>query len=155
MTKQDFETSIGFVVNSTAKAFQRALDVELRQNVGVTIFQWRVVVTLIQFPGITQKEVADRIGIESPTLVPVIDKMEKEGLLKRKTDAKDRRVNRIYLTSKADSLWDSMLECAIRIRKASAKGIPEEDLATTLQTLKMISKNLSEHFELDTVARGN
>ncbi|HJU14735.1 MAG TPA: MarR family transcriptional regulator [Candidatus Nitrosotalea sp.] len=151
MTKNDFETSVGFVVNTTAKAFQRVLDMELRKNVGVTIYQWRVVVTLIQFPGITQKEIADRVGIESATLVPVIDKMEKEGLLKRKPDAKDRRVNRISLTSKADSLWNSMLECAIRIRKASAKGIPDGDLATTLQTLKQISKNLSEYFELDVV----
>ena len=152
MAKYDFETSVGFVVNSTAKGFQKALDVELRQRAGVTIYQWRVVVALIQYPGLTQKEIADKLGVEGSTLVPIIDKMEAEGLLERRTDSKDRRVNRIYLTTKADSIWNSMLQCALQIRKVSAKGIREDDLETTLRTLKRISQNLADYLELDGVA---
>ncbi|MGB6463084.1 MAG: MarR family transcriptional regulator [Nitrosotalea sp.] len=149
MAKYDFESSVGFVVNNTAKAFQKALDLELRRNVGVTLSQWRVVASLVQQPGLTQKEIADKVGVEGATLVPIIDKMEKEGLLKRKPDSKDRRVNRIYLTQKADSLWNSMTECAIYIRKVSAKDISEDKLETTLETLRKISKNLSTYFEID------
>ncbi len=147
MTKYDFESSVGFVVNNTAKAFQKTLDFELRRNVGVTLSQWRVVASLVQQPGLTQKEIADKVGVEGATLVPIIDKMEKEGLLKRKPDSKDRRVNRIYLTQKADSLWNSMTECAIYIRKVSAKDISEDKLEITLETLRKISKNLSTYFE--------
>lgn len=151
VTKYDFETSVGFIVNSTAKAFQKALDSELRKNVGVTISQWRVIATLVLQPGLTQKEIANKVGIEGATLVPVIDKMEKEGFLKRKPYSKDRRVNRIYLTPKADSLWNSMTECALRIRKVSSKDIPEDQLKSTLETLRKISKNLLTHFEVDTM----
>ncbi|MGI0101424.1 MAG: MarR family winged helix-turn-helix transcriptional regulator [Nitrosotalea sp.] len=149
MAKYDFESSVGFVVNNTAKAFQKALDFELRKNVGVTLSQWRVVASLVQRPGLTQKEIADKVGVEGATLVPMIDKMEKEGLLKRKQDSKDRRLNRIYLTKKADSLWNSMIECAIYIRKVSAKDISEDKLETTLETLRKISKNLSIYFKVD------
>lgn len=151
MVKYDFETSVGFIVNSTAKAFQKALDVDLRKNVGVSISQWRVVAILVLQPGLTQKEIADKGGIEGATLVPVIDKMEKDGLLKRKPDPKDRRVNRIYLTPKADSLWNSMIECALRIRKVSTKDVPEDQLKITLETLRKISKNLVTQFEVDTL----
>jgi MarR family transcriptional regulator for hemolysin len=151
VAKYDFETSVGFIVNSTAKAFQKALDSELRKNVGVTISQWRVIATLVLQPGLTQKEIADKVGIEGATLVPVIDKMEKEGFLKRKPDSKDRRVNRIYLTPKADSLWNSMTECALRIRKVSTKDIPDDQIKSTLETLRKISKNLLTHFEVDTM----
>ena len=143
MIKYDFENSMGFVVNNTAKAFQKALDYELRKNVGVTLSQWRVIVTLVVDPGITQKEIADKVGIESATLVPVIDKMEQDGLLIRKPDSKDRRVNRIYLTPKSNSLWESILECALRIRKSSTKDVTENDLKTTMETLRKISQNLS------------
>jgi MarR family transcriptional regulator for hemolysin len=149
MTRYDFENSVGFVVNNTAKSFQRSLDLELRKNVGVTLSQWRVVGALVLQPGLTQKELADKMGIEGATLVPVIDKMEKEGLLKRKQDSTDRRVNRIYLTSKADSLWESMTECALKIRKSSTKNILESDIQITLDTLRKISKNLAASFELD------
>jgi len=149
MTKYDFENSIGFVVNNTAKSFQRSFDIELRRNVGVTLSQWRVVGALVLQSGLTQKEIADKMGIEGATLVPVIDKMEKDGLLKRKPDSTDRRVNRIYLTSKADSLWESMTECALKIRKSSTKNISESDIQITLDTLRKISKNLATSFELD------
>ncbi len=150
MIKYDFENSVGFLVNVTAKAFQKALDAELRKNVGVTLSQWRVIVTLVLQHGLTQKEIADKVGIEGATLVPVIDKMEKEGFLKRKPDSKDRRVNRIYLTPKADSLWNSMTESALRIRKISTKDISEDQIKNTLDILRKISKNLATHFELDT-----
>ena len=63
----DFENSVGFVVNTTAKYFQRSFDLELRKNVGVTLSQWRIVGTLVLQPGLTQKEIADKMGIEGAT----------------------------------------------------------------------------------------
>jgi MarR family transcriptional regulator for hemolysin len=140
---------VGFVVNNTAKSFQRSLDIELRRNAGVTLNQWRVVRSLVLQPGLTQKEIADKMGIEGATLVPVIDKMEKDGLLKRKPDLTDRRANRIYLTSKADSLWESMTECALKIRRSSTKNISDDHIQITLDTLRKISKNLATSFELE------
>ena len=149
MIKYDFENSMGFVVNTTAKAFQRSFDIELRKNAGVSLSQWRVVGALVLQPGLTQKEIADKVGVEGATLVPIIDKMEKEGLLKRKLDSSDRRINRIYLTTKADSLWESMIECALRIRKSSIKNISESDIQITLETLRKISKNLTIFSDLE------
>lgn len=149
MIRYDFENSMGFVVNMTAKAFQKSFDIELRKNAGVSLSQWRVVGALVIQPGLTQKEIADKVGIEGATLVPIIDKMEKEGLLKRKPDSSDRRVNRIYLTQKADSLWESMVECALKIRKSSTKNISENDVQTTLETLRKISQNLTSFSEID------
>ena len=149
MIRYDFENSMGFVVNMTAKAFQRSFDIELRKNAGVSLSQWRVVGALVIQPGLTQKEIADKVGIEGATLVPILDRMEKEGLLKRKPDSSDRRVNRIYLTQKADSLWESMVECALKIRKSSTKNISENDIQTTLETLRKISQNLTSFSEID------
>ena len=149
MIRYDFENSMGFVVNMTAKAFQKSFDIELRKNAGVSLSQWRVVGALVIQSGLTQKEIADKVGIEGATLVPIIDKMEKEGLLKRKPDSSDRRVNRIYLTQKADSLWESMVECALKIRKSSTKNISENDIQTTLETLRKISQNLTSFSEID------
>lgn len=149
MIRYDFENSMGFVVNMTAKAFQKSFDIELRKNAGVSLSQWRVVGALVIQPGLTQKEIADKVGIEGATLVPIIDKMEKEGLLKRKPDSSDRRVNRIYLTQKADSLWESMVECALKIRKSSTKNISENDIQITLETLRKISQNLTSFSEID------
>jgi len=149
MQKYDFENSIGFIVNRTAKAFVKALDSELRHKTGVTIGQWKVMVMLVNQNGLTQKEIADRLGLEGPTLIPIIDKMEKEGLVIRKVDSDDRRNNRIYRTEKADELWDKMLKCALKIRQISVKDIPKRDINIMRNVLEKILQNLRLEFDVD------
>jgi MarR family transcriptional regulator for hemolysin len=149
MQKYDYENNIGFIVNRTARAFVKAFDTELRNKVGITFGQWKVIVMLVNQNGLTQKEIADRLGLEGPTLIPVIDKMEKGGLVIRKVDADDRRNNRIYRTEKADALWDRMLECSFRIRRISGKDIPEQNIAIMRGVLDKIWQNLRTEFDDD------
>src|SRR5919205_224632 len=116
MQEYDFENSLGFIVNRTARAFVKALDLELHENVGITVGQWKVIVMLVNQNGLTQKEIADKLGLEGPTLIPIIDKMEKEELVIRRVDSGDRRNNRIYRTEKVDALWERMMHCALKVR---------------------------------------
>ena len=155
MQSYDFQNNIGFIVNRTAKAFVKALDSELRQTVGVTIGQWKVMVMLVNQNGLTQKDIADRLWLESPTLIPILDKMEKDGLLVRKVDSVDRRINRIYRTDRADKLWDKMIECAFKIRQVSAKDIPEENINITKDVLEKIWQNLRLEFDVDNTVASN
>ena len=92
----DFGNSIGYIINRTAKGYVKALDSQLREKVGVTVGQWKVLVMLVDQNGLTQKEIADRLGLEGATLIPIIDKMEKDKLVIRKVDPADRRNNMIY-----------------------------------------------------------
>ena len=148
MQMYDFENSIGFIVNRSAKMFVKALDTELRERVGVTFGQWKVIVMLVNENGSTQKEIADRLGLEGPTLIPIIDKMEEERLVVRKVDPADRRNNRIYRTEKADELWDRMIECAQKIREVSLRGIPKQDINVMRKVLEKISQNLRMEFDV-------
>jgi MarR family transcriptional regulator, transcriptional regulator for hemolysin len=148
MQDYDFENSIGFIVNRTARAFVKALDMELRENVGVSVGQWKVIVMLVKQNGLTQKETADKLGLEGATLIPIIDKMEKEGLVVRRVDSSDRRNNRIYRTEKADVLWDRMVDCATKVREVSTKHIPEENISIMRNVLEKIWQNLRVEFDV-------
>ena len=148
MQSYDFQNSIGFLVNKTAKIFVKALDSELREKVGVTFGQWKVMVMLSLEDGITQKDIADRLGLEAATLIPIIDKMEKEGLVVRQVDKADRRNNRIYRTEKANASMDQMIECALKIRKISVKDISENHITIMRDSLEKICENLNTHFNV-------
>jgi MarR family transcriptional regulator for hemolysin len=147
--KYDFGNSIGYIVNRTAKAFIKALDSQLREKVGVTAGQWKVIVMLVDQNGLTQKEIANRLGLDGATLIPILDKMEKEKLVVRKVDPSDRRNNRIYRTEAADALWDKMIECVSNIKEISLKGIPDENVKIMKDVLENIWQNLRLHFDVD------
>ena len=156
MQEYDFESSIGFIVNRTARAFVKALDSELHDKVGITVGQWKVIVMLVKYNnGLTQKEIADKLGLEGPTLIPIIDKMEKEELVVRKVDPSDRRNNRIYRTGKADALWDRMMQCASKVRHVSVKEISEADLNIMRAVLNKIWNNLRAEFDVGSATAEN
>ena len=155
MQRYDFQNNIGFIVNKTAKAFVKALDSELRKKVGVTVGQWKVMVMLVNQDGLSQKEIAERLGLEGPTLIPIIDKMEKDELVVRKIDPYDRRNNRIYRTEKANELWNEMVKCAAKVRQVSLKDIPEENINITKNVLENIYQNLRNQFDIGCSANNN
>jgi len=141
----DYENSVGFVVYAASKVIQKAYDVELRNKAGITITQAKIIFALYAQSGSTLRELADKIGVESPTLVPVIDKMEEDGYVKRKPDSKDRRIKRIFTTPKADRLWDSMMDCASQVRKVSTTSLSEQEVQSAIRTIRKISENLSKY----------
>jgi len=147
MKKFDYENSFGFVIYSASKMMQKAFDLELRNKTGINLVQSKVIFALNMQSGPTQRELADKIGVESPTLVPIIDKMEQDGYVKRKLDSKDRRIKRIYSTAKADSMWDSMMECAAQIRKTAIQDLSEPEIKSALDVVKKMTVNLAVYLE--------
>jgi MarR family transcriptional regulator, transcriptional regulator for hemolysin len=145
----DLENSIGFMLYRTAMAFRKALDLELRRKTGVTFGQWKILTLLSRQDGLSQREIADRLEVEGPTLIPIIDKMESKGLLTRKVDPEDRRNNRIFLTQITDSKWDSLVNCSMHVRKTSVKGIPDDQVKAMGKVLETISKNLVAEYGVD------
>ncbi len=130
-------------------AFRKALDLELRRKTGVTFGQWKILTMLSREDGLTQKEIADRCEVEGPTLIPIIDKMEKQGFVTRKVDREDRRINRISLTTRADATWNSLVDCSTQVRKSSLRDISEEQVKIIRDLLEKISQNLMTDFGVD------
>jgi MarR family transcriptional regulator for hemolysin len=144
MRKYDYQDSIGFIVKSTAKAFESAFDQRLRRKADITVAQSRVIGTLALLKdGMTQKEIASTIGIEAPTIVPVIDKLEEQGIVIRRPDHNDRRNNMIFLTDKSEAKWELIIECALELEKASHQELSEEELEITKRTLRKIAQNVA------------
>ncbi|HYL65586.1 MAG TPA: MarR family transcriptional regulator [Nitrosopumilaceae archaeon] len=145
MKKIDFENSLGLAIKNASKSLERTLDVELRGQYGLSGGQWKVILVLSIQNGISQKDLAERIFVDSTTLVPIIDGMEKKGLVERRTDPKDRRNNNIFLTTKSESLVDPIIEIILHMRKIFFKNISENDLEFTRNILKKITINADSY----------
>jgi MarR family transcriptional regulator for hemolysin len=141
------QANLGLTIRNTVIIMQKAFDLDLKKNVGINLSQAKVIMRLALKDGVAQKEIADGICIEAPTLVPIIDKLEREGLVERRQDDADRRNNRVYLTDKSRSLQDAIDESIARVRKVAYKGIAKGDVETTMRVLDMIAKNAADYLE--------
>ena len=106
--------------------------------------KWKVIVVLSLKEGITQKQIADMAFVEAPTLVPVIDKMEKEGYVTRQSDPNDRRNNLIFMTQKSKEIVDPIIDCILEIRNMGLNKITKKDMETARAVLEKIVHNTEE-----------
>ena len=132
------------MLKTSAKAWEKAADIELHKRFGLAGAKWKIIVALSLKEGITQKQIADMVFVEAPTLVPVIDKMEKEGYLTRQADPSDRRNNLIFMTKKSMDMVDPMIDCILEIRNRGLKKISNKDMEVTRKVLMQIASNTEE-----------
>jgi len=132
------------LLKTSAKTWEKAADIELRERFGLAGAKWKIVVALSVKEGITQKHIADMVFVEAPTLVPVIDRMEKEGYLTRQADPKDRRNNLIFMTKKSKDMVDPIIDCILKVRNMGLNKISKKEIEITKKVLAQIVSNTEE-----------
>lgn len=144
MKTLDLKESIGLMLKTSAKTWEKAADIELRERFGLTGAKWKIIVVLSLKEGITQKHIADMAFVEAPTLVPVIDRMEKDGYITRKSDPTDRRNNLIFMTEKSKNIVDPIIDCILEIRNMGLNKISKKDMEVARKVLEQITINTEE-----------
>lgn len=88
----------GFVFSVLARRWRRQVDTRLA-GVGLTDATWTPLIHLSELgDGISQKDLAARVGLDGSSLVRLIDILAERGLVTRRTCDTDRRTNLIFLT---------------------------------------------------------
>lgn len=76
---------------------------------GLTEQQWRVIRALAEDNGLELKTLAARTLILKPSMTGIVDRLERDGIVSRKDDAKDGRRKSIWLTRKAKRLYAQIM----------------------------------------------
>lgn len=142
MLEYDFENSLGYWVCATAHDLARSLNEELAEH-GITLRQWEVLATLSLAREQSQSELAERLKIEAPTLVGVLDRMERDGWIVRRADPSDRRRKIIQATQQVEPAWHKMIECAKHVRQRATAGLSHDELETLRVLLGRVRDNMS------------
>ncbi|MGH7201801.1 MAG: MarR family winged helix-turn-helix transcriptional regulator [Planctomycetaceae bacterium] len=137
----DFQSSIGYWICMTAHQYERAMNLELTPE-GITHRQCQVLAWLALEGDLSQVELADRMNIEPSTLVRVLDRMERDGLIVRGNDPHDRRKKMIRPAGNAPPVWNRIVACAERVRSRAIDGLTAEQLETLKRLLAIVQANL-------------
>ena len=128
-TKAVSGVNFGFRVARIARRLRQAVDGELSAY-GLTEATWRPLAYVGRLgDGVRQKELAAALGIEGPSLVRLLDSLERRGLIERREHEGDRRVRGIYLTPPGRELQRRVLRISDNIVQRLLAAADPDDLA--------------------------
>ncbi len=140
----DRHTEFGFLVARIARRMRQAVDAEMRL-VGLTEATWRPLMYLRTLgDGVRQKELATALSIEGPSLVRVLDNLERRGLIERREDESDRRARGIHLTRAGRELAVRAARIGASFQTRLLNGVPTADLETCERVLETLEREMEE-----------
>jgi MarR family transcriptional regulator for hemolysin len=111
---------------------------------GLTRAQWAVLAKLERTEGLKQTEIADLMEMQPITLTRLIDKLCDAGLIERRSDETDRRVNRLYLTEAAKPLMAKLTTLRAEITQTALASLSNADTHRLVDELATIKDNVRE-----------
>lgn len=112
-------------------------------GLGLSQARWLVLLHLARFEhDPTQRELAQSVAVEGPTLARLLDGLEAQGLVHRKAAPDDRRAKLITLSTTARPLIQKIEAISTQVRHELFEGIDEEDLRMCQQVHARILANL-------------
>ena len=97
--------------------------------------------------GCSQRELAKLCKIEPATATSILTAMEKEGLIYRERNIKDKRILNVYLTEKGIEAERKVEKVFLDLDNICFEGFSEEDKVQAINTLNRLYENLAKYRE--------
>lgn len=99
------------------------------QRFGLTIPEWRVIVILGRFPGLSAVEVAERTLMDKVAVSRAVTKLLKNGRIEREFADADRRRSILNLSDKGKQVLDEIAPLALEMESTLLEGLSQEEVA--------------------------
>lgn len=130
-------------VASFTRKLRALFDARLRQR-GMTLPRTRALFAISRRDGLNQRELAEELELETPTVVRLLDSMEAQDVIERRADEADRRAKLVHLTPGGRMLADDIESMAAALRQQVLGDISEADLEVTLRVVRQMNARLKE-----------
>lgn len=137
----DRNRSAGILASEIARLYASALQGAL-QPLGLSRAQYLALSELWLEDGLTQRLLAERVGVEQATMANTLVRMERDGLIERKSNPDDGRSQQIWLTQAAHRVRDPATDAAARANELVAEGLPVAERELFFSMLARVIANL-------------
>ena len=127
------------LVHILSNRIGRAFYSEVETKFGVTIAEWRVMLTLASDPGVSAAEITNSWAMEKMSVNRAIQRLIDNGNVSRSRDPEDGRSYRLSLTAKGRKLYARIAPAANKRYTEIISSVSAEDLDIVVAALqKMI-----------------
>ncbi len=137
-------SSVGWMVKMVAHLMDHSMG-ETLAPLGVTVDQFKVVMTLTEFDGQSQVEIGKKISLPSYAITRLLDSMETSGLVQRHPVEGSGRSFSIRLTRKGKALAPKLFKAVVSVNEQVLGPLSANEKKQLSQLLeKIIPRNLKE-----------
>ena len=136
----------GVLIKKAARLFEQAANRNL-DKLGVTYAQTIFLIRLWEQDGQNQMEIAKSAGLKQPSVVRILDRMERDELIIRVRNADDRRIFNFYLTEKAKKACQQLEAEANIMHSIATLNVPQKEVAKINAMLSHMITNLQNFLE--------
>lgn len=137
-------TRFGLQFSFIARQWRRVMQAHLA-SIGLTDTTWVPLVHLSECKGITLKALALRVGVESSSLVRIIDSLERDGLVARRRDEADGRAKQIFLTEEGELRVAGIRSELSRFEASLLTEITDEEIEIMLSVFERLQPSLDNY----------
>lgn len=131
----------GFLVHDVSRLRRVVVDRALKP-VGITRSQWWILAFLSRRDGMTQTALAADLDLTKVAIGGLLDRMEGSGHVERRSDQRDGRIKRVYLTSSGAKFLSTIRSNVQDVEQDIMAGVSDSALQITADTLILIKRNL-------------
>jgi MarR family transcriptional regulator, transcriptional regulator for hemolysin len=122
-------------LHSTSRSWKQAVDRRLKY-LGVSQASWMTIAIAAKAESpLSQSELADRLGVEGATMVAMVDRLVKAGLVAREASSTDRRIKRVVLTTAGVAIYEKVKTEADTLRKQLLSKMDAKKLQAATELL--------------------
>lgn len=120
-----------------------ALFDDLTSDLGITRSQSGALGVIHMRPGITQREIAEKLEITEVSAGRLVDRLVAEGFAERRPHEADRRAHAIFVSAKGEALTERLEEYAGRAEAIAWEGFDDKAMAEFNESLDRLYDNLA------------
>jgi MarR family transcriptional regulator for hemolysin len=132
-------------LHNAARVWRQAVDRRLN-GLGVSQASWMTITVAAKAKSpLSQSELAERLAVEGATMVSMVDRLVKAGLVRREPSTTDRRVKHVALTEAGERLHGKVRIEAAAVRRELLADVEPKQLLAATELLEKLHAMIEAH----------
>ncbi len=129
-----------YLLTTAQKRLRRRLEQQAESRAGISVVQAAALFALLRQDGALSTELAGQLDIAPSAMTGLADRMLRGGLLERRVDEQDRRINRIWLTAHGREVALTAQGELGPLNQSLTEGFSDDEMAVVSRWLAAVAE---------------
>ena len=132
-------------IGTIARALDSIANVEFKE-IELNRGQYLYLIRIKENPGIIANHLAELLSVDRTTTARAIQKLEKNSLIEKKNDQKNRKIKHLFVTDKGEKLAQKIEQENAYSNELALTGLDSVQRAELTALLQIVEKNVSANW---------